>query len=32
MHNPAPILENNTHKLLRDLDKTTDHRPDDQTL
>ncbi len=33
MHNPAPVLENNTHKLLWDFDKHTDHlfparRPD----
>ena len=33
MHNPAPVLENNTHKLLWDFDKQTDHlisarRPD----
>ena len=33
MHNPGPILENNTHKLLRDFDIHTDHlisakRPD----
>ena len=33
MHNPAPILENNTHKLLWDFDTHTDHlisarRPD----
>ena len=33
MHNPAPVLENNTHKLLRDFDIQTDHlisdrRPD----
>ena len=26
MHNPAPVLENNTHKLLFDFDKHTDHR------
>ena len=26
MHNPAPILENDTHKLLWDFDKHTDHR------
>ena len=25
MHNPAPVLENNTHKLLRDFDIQTDH-------
>ena len=25
MHNPAPILENNTHKLLWDFDIHTDH-------
>ena len=33
MHNPAPVLENNTHKLLYDFDIHTDHlisprRPD----
>ena len=33
MHNPAPVLENNTHKLLWDFDIQTDHlisarRPD----
>ena len=33
MHNPAPVLENNTHKLLWDFDIETDHlisarRPD----
>ena len=33
MHNPAPVLENNTHKLLSDFDVQTDHlisarRPD----
>ena len=33
MHNPAPVLENDTHKLLRDFDIQTDHlisarRPD----
>ena len=33
MHNPAPVLENNTHKLQRDYDIHTDHlisagRPD----
>ena len=33
MHNPSPVLENNTHKLLWDLDIHTDHlisarRPD----
>ena len=33
MHNPAPILENNTHKLLWDFDIHADHintarRPD----
>ena len=33
MHNPAPVLENDTHKLLRDFDIHTDHlisarRPD----
>ena len=33
MHNPAPILENDTHKLLWDFDIHTDHlisarRPD----
>ena len=26
MHNPAPVLENNTHKLLWDFDIQTDHR------
>ena len=26
MHNPAPVLENNTHKLLWDFDIHTDHR------
>ena len=25
IHNPAPVLENNTHKLLRDFDIQTDH-------
>ena len=33
MHNPAPVLENNTHKLQLDIDIHTDHlisarRPD----
>ena len=33
MHNPAPVLENNTHKLIWDFDIHTDHlisarRPD----
>ena len=33
MHNPAPVLENDTHKLLRDFDIQMDHlisarRPD----
>ena len=33
MHNPAPVIENNTHKLLWDFDIHTDHlisarRPD----
>ena len=33
MHHPVPVLENNTHKLLWDFDKHTDHlisarRPD----
>ena len=33
MHNPAPVLENNTHKFLWDFDIDTDHlilarRPD----
>ena len=33
MHNPAPVLENDSHKLLWDFDKQTDHlilarRPD----
>ena len=26
MHNPAPVLENDTHKLLWDFDIQTDHR------
>ena len=26
MHNPAPVLENNTHKLLWDFDLYTDHQ------
>ena len=26
MHNLAPVLENNTHKLLWDFDIETDHR------
>ena len=26
MHNLAPVLENNTHKLLSDFDIQTDHR------
>ena len=26
MHNPAPVLENNTHKLQWDFDLHTDHR------
>ena len=26
MHNPAPVLENNTHKLLWDFDIQTDHQ------
>ena len=26
MHNPAPVLENNTHKLLGDFDIHMDHR------
>ena len=26
MHNPAPVLENDTHKLLWDFDIHTDHR------
>ena len=35
MHNPAHVLENNTHKLLWDFDKHTDHlisarKPDQQ--
>ena len=35
MHNPAPVLENDTHKLLWDFDIHTDHlistrRPDNQ--
>ncbi len=25
MHNPAPVQENDTHKLLWDFDKQTDH-------
>ena len=25
MHNPATVLENDTHKLLWDFDKQTDH-------
>ena len=25
MHNPAPVLENDTHKLLGDFDIQTDH-------
>ena len=25
MHNPAPVLENNTHKLLRDFNIQTDY-------
>ena len=25
MHNPAPVLENDTHKLLWDFDIQTDH-------
>ena len=25
MHNPAPVLENDTHKLRRDFDVHTDH-------
>ena len=25
MHNPAPVLENDTHKLLGDFDIHTDH-------
>ena len=25
MHHPAPVLENNTHKLLWDFDTQTDH-------
>ena len=25
MHNPAPVLENDTHKLLWDFDIHTDH-------
>ena len=33
MHNPAPVLENDTHKLQWNIDKQTDHlvsarRPD----
>ena len=35
MHNPEPVLENETHKLLKDFDIQTDHlisarRPDTQ--
>ena len=26
MHNPVPVLENDTHKLLWDLNIQTDHR------
>ena len=26
MHNPAPVLENNTHELLWDFDIHTDHQ------
>ena len=26
MHKPAPVLENNTHKLLWDFDKHRDHQ------
>ena len=26
MHNPAPVLENDTHKLLSDFDKQRDHQ------
>ena len=26
MHNPAPVLENNAHKLLWDFDIHTDHQ------
>ena len=25
MHNPAPVLENDTHKILWDFDVQTDH-------
>ena len=25
MHNPAPVLENDTHTLLQDIDIKTDH-------
>ena len=34
MHNPAPVLENDTHKLLWDFNIQTDHliRPEDQSL
>ena len=37
MHNPAPVLENDTHKLRGDFDIQTDHlistrRPEDRTL
>ena len=30
MHNPAAVLKNNTHKLLRDFDIQTDHRISDR--
>ena len=26
MHNPAPVIENNTHKFLWDFDIHTDHQ------
>ena len=33
MHNPAPVLEDDTHKLLWDFNIQTDHLiPEDQTL
>ena len=30
MHNPAPVLENDTHKLLWDFDILTDHQISDR--
>ena len=30
MHNPAPVSENETHKLLWDFDIQTDHRISDR--